>query len=403
MPDSKDKSMLDSVRFVSGVSGGSVTAAWFGLKGEPGLKTFREKYLIRDAEENLRENVIRPTNLLRAFSGGVNDRTGFGGWLDKNLFKGARYSSLLANKKVVTWINASDIYNNTPFVFEPQTFRALCSNLANLPISEAVAASAAVPVVFSPIVLKAYGAKCNYNEPDWITTARNNPNSSSVLKSYAKAIANYRDPEKVKYVKLLDGGLTDNFGIAGFALIRGAASTPYGPLNESEAVNLRRIMFMVANAGHAPNAKWANEVAGPGGLDLLMAITDTAINSSTREGYEAFRLAIREWHQELIDFRCGLPIKKVRRLLRSKEKWRCDDLKLFVGQINFDQVPAGMRKKLNAVPTRLKLPVAQVDLTISAAQLAMRKNPVFNGFMRSIEGFSKRGKKPLQRLRVSEN
>ena len=156
MPGNKDKSMLDSVRFVSGVSGGSVTAAWFGLKGEGGLESFREKYLIRDAEENLRENIVRPTNLLRAFTGGVNDRTGFGGWLDKNLFKGARYSSLLANPKVVTWINASDIYNNTPFVFEPQTFRALCSNLANLPISEAVAASAAVPVIPSAIIIDRY-------------------------------------------------------------------------------------------------------------------------------------------------------------------------------------------------------------------------------------------------------
>ena len=402
IPGGNGRSLLQSVRLVSGVSGGSVTAAWFGLKGKAGLSDFREKYLIRDAEENLRKSVARPTNLLRAFSGGINDREGFGGWLDKNLFKGAKFSALLNNPRVTTWINASDVYNHTPFVFEQQTFRALCSDLASLPISEAVAASAAVPVIFSPIVLRAYGPKCAYSEPAWITTARHNPNGSTVLKSYAKAIASYRDPQKVKYVKLLDGGLTDNFGIAGFSLARGSAQTLYGPLSASEAVNLRRILFMVANAGHAPSAKWANEIAGPGGLDLLMAVTDTAISSSTREGYEAFRLAVNDWHQQLIDYRCSLSKKHVRKILRSKRKWRCEDLKLFVGQINFDQAPQAIRKKLNAIPTRLKLPVAQVDLTISAARSALRKNPTFNGFLRSIEGFSTKGKKRLTRLSVSD-
>ncbi len=385
MPGADNHTILDSVRLVSGVSGGSVTAAWYGLKGQAGLANYREKFLIRNAEANLRKAIVRPTNLLRAISGGVNSRTAFGGWLDKNLFRGAKFSSLLYNPRVVTWINASDVFNNTPFLFEEQTFRALCSDLAKLPISEAVAASAAVPVVFAPIVLRAYGPGCSYNEPAWITKARTDPNSSPTLKGYAKTIANYRDPKKSKYVKLLDGGLTDNFGITGFTLARGSSQNPYGPLTAKEAVNLQRMMFMVANAGQAPSADWANEVAGPAGFDLVAAITDTAIRSSTREGYEAFRLAVREWHKQLIDYRCSLSRKQVRKLLVNKGKWRCRDLKLFIGQINFDQAPKAMRSKLNAIPTRLRLPVAQVDLAIQAAQVALNQNPTFNAFLRSFK------------------
>src|SRR5215212_9564244 len=43
-------SLLDNVGFVSGVSGGSVAAAYFGLKKREALSDFREKFLIRNAE-----------------------------------------------------------------------------------------------------------------------------------------------------------------------------------------------------------------------------------------------------------------------------------------------------------------------------------------------------------------
>ena len=37
--------------------------------------------------------------------------------------------------KPIVWINASDLYNRTPFLFSPLTFAALCSDLDKLPIS----------------------------------------------------------------------------------------------------------------------------------------------------------------------------------------------------------------------------------------------------------------------------
>ena len=45
MPRASDK-MLDRIDFVSGVSGGSVTAAYFGLKKRDALADFREKFLL---------------------------------------------------------------------------------------------------------------------------------------------------------------------------------------------------------------------------------------------------------------------------------------------------------------------------------------------------------------------
>ena len=42
--------LLDHVRLVSGVSGGSVTAAQLGLWGPEGLNGYREKYLLTNAQ-----------------------------------------------------------------------------------------------------------------------------------------------------------------------------------------------------------------------------------------------------------------------------------------------------------------------------------------------------------------
>lgn len=45
-------SLLEHIDFLSGVSGGAVTAAYFGLKGRDALMDFRERFLMRNAEES---------------------------------------------------------------------------------------------------------------------------------------------------------------------------------------------------------------------------------------------------------------------------------------------------------------------------------------------------------------
>jgi predicted acylesterase/phospholipase RssA len=56
-------------------------------------------------------------------------------------------------------INAANVGNGTRFVFCNESFDQLASDLASLPIGRAVAASAAHPVLFSPLALRDYRAK----------------------------------------------------------------------------------------------------------------------------------------------------------------------------------------------------------------------------------------------------
>ena len=204
-------SLLDRVNFVSGVSGGSVLTAYYGLKKRAALADFRERFLLRNAEESLTTNVS-PLSVVRAVAGGVNDTGQFARWLNDNLFEGATFADMRRTRGPGVWINASDIYNRTSFVFGPAAFAALCSDLAAYPLADAVAASAAVPVVFAPVVIKAYPHKCTDRLPEWIERVQRNPNTVPMLKAYADALARYHNGS-MSYVKLLDGGLVDNFGL----------------------------------------------------------------------------------------------------------------------------------------------------------------------------------------------
>jgi predicted acylesterase/phospholipase RssA len=384
--------LLDQVRLVSGVSGGSVIAAQFGLNGPAGLTGFREQFLITDAERYMATSAFNPLTIAKGVAGGVNGRDTFGRYLDEALFKGATFGDLRQRSRIKTWINATDMANNTPFLFSPETFDALCSDLSKVKLSEAVAASAAYPLVFTPIVLEAHQGKCDYREPDWLTAARYNPEATAAMRAHARALESYTDPEEVKFVKLLDGGITDNFGTTGLAVERARAQAPYAPLTAEEAVRMKRMLFLVANAGVDKDYDWTKRVPGPGGVGLATSIATSAMAAASRSGYDSMRGELRFWELELIEWRCSLPLSEVRRLRGSTSGWDCKDVKLFVGEASFANLPDETRDALDDVPTRLALTTKDVDMVIAAGRQATRATPEFNGFLASLSGNSVEGR-----------
>jgi NTE family protein len=377
LPTRDGKSYLDRVIFVSGVSGGSVTAAYYGLKGRAALTDFRERFLIRDAEEDL-NTTVSLGNLARGLDGGVNDASRLPAWLDRNLFNHATLGDVLQPGKPIIWINASDLYNRTPFLFSPETFAALCSDISKYPLSNAVAASAAVPVAFVPIVLESFPTACATPLPPWVNRVIADPNSGAQVRAFAEALTHYREPGQIEYLKLADGGITDNFGLSGLVIARAAADRPYLPLTPEKAVRLRRVIFVVVNAGQAPAGNWAHTVEGPSGADLLNAVTDTAVNSAVRSGFDAFRLSLHDWEESIRKWRCSLPGAEARRLGASGD-WRCSNFSFQIVQVGFDLFDPQRAAKLSSIPTRLKLPTDDVDLLIQSGSEAVLNHPTFKG------------------------
>jgi NTE family protein len=376
-------SLLDHLDFLSGVSGGAIPAAYYGLKGREAMADFKQRFLLANAEESLQTN-LGFINIARGLQGGVNDPSQFPVWLDGHLFNHATMKDLLARPRPRVWINASDVYNRTAFIFAPVTFSALCSDITSYPVSLAVAASAAVPVVFTPIVIQDYTGGCPIALPEWVRRVQSDPEAAPLIKSYADALERYRSGE-VKYVKLLDGGLVDNFGLAGFTVARLASSTPFGPLAPQEAVKLQRFLFLVVDSGRAPSGAWSQTVSGPSGVDLIMAASDTATGSGAIGSYSAFDDTMGDWQDELVRWRCGLS-EAERGRLGAPPGWNCRDVKFFIGRISFDQLGHERAAALNGVETRFSLPPDQVEMLIAAGHDALRNNPTFRDFLKSMPG-----------------
>jgi NTE family protein len=374
-------SLLDRLDFLSGVSGGSILAAYYGLKGRAAITDFRQRFLNVNAEEALQTD-LSLGNIARGLSGGVNDATKFPVWLDAHLYGQATFKDLLRRQRPRVWINSADIYDRTAFIFAPVTFDALCSDLASYPVSLAVAASAAVPVVFAPIVIQNFHGTCSTPLPGWVTRVRNDPNAAPLIKSYADALERYRSGA-INYVKLLDGGLIDNYGLAGFTVARLAANTPFGPLAPDQAVKLRRFLFLVVDSGRAPSGQWAQTVPGPSGVDLIMATSDTATESGAIGSYSAFDATMADWRKSLVNWRCSLS-EADRRRYGAGPGWNCRDVEFYISKISFDQLGPERATALNGVETRFKLPPDQIDMLITAGRDALNSNPKFRAFLSSL-------------------
>jgi len=382
-------SLLDHIDFVSGVSGGSILAAYYGLKKRAAMTDFKERFLLQNAQANLQMD-LNFFNISKGLNGGVNDPTALPKWLDANLYGGATFKSLLFERRPTVWINASDIYSRTPFVFDRGTFSSLCSDLADYPISQAVAASAAVPVIFAPVVIQNFPGGCPTPLPDWVERVRKDPDAAPLIKTYADALERYHNGD-VKYVKLLDGGIVDNYGLAAITVRRLASNTPYGPLEPEEAVKLRRFLFLVVDSGRAPSGAWAQTIPGPSGVDLITAASDTATQSGAVGTYSAFSDAMDDWQDDLVKWRCHLS-EAQRRQYGATPGWNCKDVKFFVGRVAFDQLGPERAAALNNVQTALKLPPDQIDELISAGRDALKVNPTFRDFLGSLSHAPPHGK-----------
>jgi NTE family protein len=376
-------SLLDHVDFVAGVSGGSVLTAYYGLKKRAALDDFRERFLLRDAEESI-STELTPVALVKALGGGVNDSAQFARWLNKNLYENATFNDFRRIPGPSVWINAADIYNRTTFVFGEAAFIALCSDLASYPVANAVAASAAVPVVFAPVVIKNYPKECSDQMPEWVDRVRNNANAPPMLKSFADALSRYHNGS-MNYVKLFDGGLVDNFGLAPFTIARLTSNTPYGPFSPQQAVNLRRYLYIIVDAGRGPSGDWVKTVDGPRGMELIKAAADTATEASVSASFTAFERTVSDWQGQLIRWRCGLS-EDQRKQYGAPPNWNCRDLKFYVIRLAFDQLGPERAAVLHAVDTRFKLPADQVDILISAGRDALRINPIFREFVAGAGG-----------------
>ena len=373
-------SLLQQVTFITSVSGGSLPAAWVGLHGTGSLAEFRETALLHGGAHKHVDNMRNSMSLLRLAGDGLTR------WLDAEVFHGATFAEMSAAGRPAVWINATNLNARLPFAFDRRTFGALCSDIDSFPVADAVAASMAVPLVFSPVVLEKHPEHCPDPLPVLGAATQANWGDTMLAKATSEEWQDYRDVTNGRFLKLVDGGLTDNFGLSSIQQSRLLAGTPLAPLDESEAMRIRRLLFVVVDGGNRSAVAWNRAVEGPSGLDLAFASVDAAIDTNMRLSYDSFLVMSRRWQDELVAWRCGRPQAEQDEQRARQPGWSCNDVQVSVSRISFDDLLPQRAFRLHQISTSLTLSQADVDDVIEAGRDAMQRNGMVQTFSHTVAG-----------------
>lgn len=271
------RSLLDEVDVVTAVSGGSLAAAYFALYPEQFVSEFDRRVLDLDLQGSLLRRTVSPTGLWRQTSSTYGRGDLLQEVLDEEIFKGQRFVDVPRRRPMV-YINATDMRHGQRFEFTQDQFDHLCSDLDLLPISRAVAASMAVPVILSPITVWNHRWDCS---------------EMPQLRPATSQVANSR------YIHLVDGGLADNTGLN--AVLENVAA--HGGLRRMDQASrmsgVRKRVIIVVNAQVMPSDPEADSPNTPGLIRQLRSLVNVPIDRHAEAKVQHLPDAIRQWKEEL--------------------------------------------------------------------------------------------------------
>ena len=369
--------LLDEVDYISAVSGGSFTAAYYGLHGDAVFEELRPRFLDRNVQRDLEWRLLWPRNWVRLGSPSFSRSDMVAEYYDEHLFGGATYADLLARKHApFVSLNATDVSLGATFSFTQDHFDLLCSDLSALPLSRAVAASSAFPVVLSAITLRNYAGSCR---------GLPGPVSSESLHSRgmmrAWELQAYSDGRRHPYLHLLDGGLADNLGL------RGPLESVFarGGLRQALERNLdpdlvRKILIFVVDASARKDRGIDRRPRPPGLVRTTMALGEVPIERYTYETLELLRELVHrfetEWNAAAAREATVGPEGSV----------EPPTVRFYLVEVSLDDLPGEERETLGALPTSFRLPPGAVDRLRQAATRLMRQSPDYRDLLRELDG-----------------
>lgn len=159
---------------ITGISRGSFTALAYGLHGEKLFDLYEASFLKRNVQRELVKRALSPSNWPSLASSGWGRSELAANLYDEILFNGATFKDLKREGPRIL-VSATDLANGTRLIFNPDNFDVLCTDLSDIRLARAAAASSAVPVVLSSITIDNYGGTCGYRPPPWTKLFLDNP------------------------------------------------------------------------------------------------------------------------------------------------------------------------------------------------------------------------------------
>ena len=359
--------LLDEIDLITAVSGGSFTAAYYALYGDRIFQDFEPRVLRRNLQGRLLLELLRPLNWIRMAST-FFDRSELAVRLyDEQIFDHATFADLQAAHGPFIQINATDLAGGNRFTFFQPQFDLICSDLSPFEVARAVAASSAVPGLFTPITLRNYAGQCGLEPPAWIEEVGSADTWSVRRRRNIQVARGYVEGRR-KYIHLLDGGIADNLGLRGpldnVILVGGIRRR----LDQLGGARPGHVMVVVVNAEVHPEPRFSLTPAAPSLAVIINAVSGVEIYSYNFETLELMREGLKNWADEV-------PLDAHGHRVQT-----------YVPEIAFEALEDPQeRAYFNELPTSLSLDNEAVDRLIAAGRRLLRASPEFQRFLGALQ------------------
>ena len=359
--------LLDEVDSISGVSGGSFPAAYFGLFGDRIFDDFEERFVRRNVQRAMLLRALIPWNLVALMTPAFSRTALASDYYAKHVFDEATFADLEAGSGPMIFINSTDLTDGNRFTFSQPAFDVICSDLEAFPVSSAVAASSAVPGLLSPLTLRNYAGECDFEPPAWYREALASRESDPRRYRAAMAALPYMDQERKRYIHLVDGGIADNLGLR-VALERVDAAGGIERMIEiDDWTPPDHMIIIVVNAETTHDPAFDLSKAAPGLVETMNLVSGAQIRRINFDTLDLIDSAAREWTREL--------------------SGPNHEVTAHVVEVSFDHVrDEKERTYLKRLPTSFSLSEEQVDRLVEAGRRLLRESPQYQEVLEQFIG-----------------
>ena len=371
-------SLSQEIDVITAVSGGSFTAAYYGLYGDRIFEDYEDVFLRRDVQGELTSQVMNPLNWSRLLSPYYTRADMATELYNDTIFNHANFGDLTKAGGPFIIINATEMTLGTRFQFTQNYADIICTDLSELPVARAVAASSAVPILFSPITITNYAGDCGWHESDWARRALASEDRSSRLYNLASSMLAIEDREDHPYLHLFDGGLADNLGLR--AMMDGVLrhNTILEALHSIGMEDTRNVVIILVNAETALDVESSRRQQTPTFSAALGAATSVPLQRYSFETVALLKDRLKEWEQESYETQCPEQAYGKTALASNTEQGECKGVEFHFVEVNFSEIEDEKeRDYLKKLPTTFVLSDEAVDHLIDAGRTVLRNNDDF--------------------------
>ena len=369
--EGQQRSLLDEVDVITSVSGGSYTAAYYGLFGKQIFKDYESAFLKRNFQLDLYRLIFSPWNWHALGSANFDRSDLIARYLDDTLFQGLTIEDMRRPDTPFIMINASDTGFATQIAFEQRQFDMFCLDVSKMPVGLAVMASSAVPLAFSPVTFENLTDQCENKLPGWARKALELGDKNSRRFHLAGKYKSFKDVENYPYIHLYDGGLTDNLGLRSIINIVERQGGAWNALKIMGHENVRKAVVIAVDAksSTAIDSSRNKQIKFK---DALNSALNVSINSLSFETISMMRENMAGWGEEITQSRCWEYARQ------NRDQTDCYVIDPYLIEVSFEQLHSTDKaNQLIRIPTSFNLDDNQVDLIIESASKILENSPEF--------------------------